>query len=56
MEPFVYIDPEFFRPAEVEFLKGSYSKAFRHFDWRPEISFTELVKRMVESDLKNGLY
>ena len=54
-EPFVYIDPEFFRPAEVEFLKGSYSKAFRHLDWRPEISFTELVKRMVESDLKNGL-
>jgi len=52
-ESYVVIDPEFYRPAEVEFLKGSYSKALRHLDWQPEINFTDLVKRMVRSDLKH---
>jgi len=51
-QKYVYIDPQFFRPAEVEFLKGSYSKAKRHFNWSPEIEFEELVERMLKSDMK----
>lgn len=52
-EPYVVIDPKFYRPAEVEFLRGRPTKAFDKLGWKPEISFDELVHRMVWSDI-NG--
>lgn len=47
---YVEIDPELYRPAEVEYLKGRPSKAQNILGWYPEITFDELVKDMVESD------
>lgn len=49
-EPFVVIDPEFYRPAEVDYLRGSCKKAQETFGWAPSYSFEGLVKEMVEYD------
>jgi GDPmannose 4,6-dehydratase len=46
-----YIDPEFYRPAEVDYLKGDSSKARNILGWYPRISFDQLVKDMVYSDM-----
>ena len=43
-------DPEFYRPAEVDYLRGDCSKANNVLGWRPEHSFQDLVKLMVDSD------
>ena len=48
----IEIDPRYFRPAEVDILLGDARKARRRLDWRPRISFTQLVSEMVESDLR----
>ena len=48
----VKINPEFYRPAEVDILLGDYSKAKKELGWEPKTKFKELVKMMVESDLK----
>jgi len=48
----VAVDPRYFRPTEVETLLGDASKAKRELGWEPRISFDDLVKEMVESDLK----
>jgi GDPmannose 4,6-dehydratase len=51
-ETMVMIDPAFYRPAEVDALIGD-SSAFRaKSGWAPKITFEELVKCMVRSDLK----
>ncbi|MEG0592996.1 MAG: GDP-mannose 4,6-dehydratase [Coprobacillus sp.] len=50
-EVVVKVNPKFFRPAEVELLIGDCSKAETVLDWKREISFEELVKRMVEHDI-----
>jgi GDPmannose 4,6-dehydratase len=47
----VVVDPRFYRPAEVDLLIGDASKARGVLGWRPEVSFPELVGRMVEADL-----
>lgn len=47
----VKVNPKFFRPAEVELLLGDSTKAETKLNWKREISFEELVKRMVENDL-----
>lgn len=47
----IKINPKFYRPAEVEFLLGDYSKAKKELGWEPKIKFIELVKLMVENDL-----
>lgn len=52
----VEIDPELYRPAEVEYLKGSSLKAEKAIGWKPEISFDELVEDMVNSDIKAYSY
>jgi GDPmannose 4,6-dehydratase len=46
----VAVDPRYFRPAEVETLLGDASKAKRKLNWEPKISFSHLVKEMVQSD------
>lgn len=52
----VKIDPEYFRPTEVDLLIGDYSKAQKTLGWKPKTPFKELVRLMVESDLrKEGL-
>ena len=48
----VRVNPKFFRPAEVEVLLGNPAKAEKALGWRREINFSELVKRMIENDLK----
>jgi GDPmannose 4,6-dehydratase len=47
----VRIDPRYFRPAEVDSLLGDASKARAKLGWRPEVSFEDLVKEMVATDL-----
>lgn len=50
-EPHVVIDPEFYRPCEVDWLLGHTGKARQQLGWRPKVSFPELVQRMVRSDI-----
>ena len=47
----VVIDLKYFRPNEVRSLRGNANKARRELGWKPEISFEQLVKRMVHHDL-----
>jgi GDPmannose 4,6-dehydratase len=51
-EKFVVFDSRYLRPAEVDLLIGDYSKAKKQLGWEPKTSFKELVRIMVESDLK----
>ena len=48
----IKIDPRYFRPTEVETLLGDASKAKKELGWSPRISFKQLVKDMVNEDLK----
>jgi GDPmannose 4,6-dehydratase len=48
----IAVDPRYFRPTEVELLLGDPSKAERDLGWRRKVSFGELVRRMVDYDLK----
>ena len=48
----VKVNPEFFRPAEVDVLLGDSSKAEKVLGWKREISFEQLVERMVQNDLR----
>jgi GDPmannose 4,6-dehydratase len=50
-EDYVEIDPRYFRPTEVEYLHGDPSKARELLGWKPKVSFSELVDRMVSHDL-----
>jgi len=45
-------DPRFMRPAEVDVLRGDSSKALSDLGWKPKTSFRELVKKMVENDIR----
>jgi GDPmannose 4,6-dehydratase len=49
---FVKQDPRFMRPAEVDVLRGDSTKAFEKLGWKPKVTFEELVKKMVDNDLK----
>ncbi len=51
---FVKVDPKYFRPAEVDVLLGDASKARRELGWKPNVTFKELVKLMVEADLESA--
>ena len=48
----VKVNPDYFRPAEVELLWGNPAKAEAELGWRREISFQELVARMVRNDME----
>ncbi len=48
----IEIDPRYFRPTEVDFLQADIAKARRQLSWQPRITFHELVKIMVDYDLK----
>ncbi len=49
---FVRIDPVYFRPAEVDLLLGDSTKARQKLGWAPSVSFDELVRMMVDADMK----
>lgn len=49
---YVEIDPRYFRPTEVGYLQGDASKARKKLGWQPKVHFKELVKLMVDADLK----
>jgi GDPmannose 4,6-dehydratase len=49
---YVKIDPQFKRPAELFSLHGKSDKAKKDLGWKPKVKFEELVKMMVEADLK----
>ena len=46
------IDPRYFRPAEVDLLIGDASKAEKKLGWKPKTHFKELVRIMVDADMK----
>lgn len=46
----VFVDPRYFRPAEVDILVGDATKALHMLGWKPKVTFTELVKLMVQAD------
>jgi GDPmannose 4,6-dehydratase len=54
LDPAQYVkqDPRFMRPAEVDQLIGDYSKAERELGWKPQTTFEELVRLMVDADLE----
>ena len=51
-ELIIKIDKKYFRPNEVDYLKGNAKKAFKKLNFKPKFSFHDLVKDMIESDLK----
>lgn len=50
----IEIDPKYFRPAEVDILIGDNSKAKSVLGWIPKTTFKELVKLMIEADMKEA--
>ncbi|MDR0221724.1 MAG: GDP-mannose 4,6-dehydratase, partial [Lachnospiraceae bacterium] len=49
---FVDVNPEFYRPAEVEYLWGNPKKAERELGWKREVDFAGLVAMMMDADLR----
>lgn len=50
-EALVVVDPDFYRPIDIEAPTGDASKARRKLGWRPRVTFAELVERMMRADL-----
>ena len=50
---YVAFDAEYLRPTEVNILVGDASKAHKKLGWKPRVTFKELVRLMVDADLKN---
>ncbi len=48
----VRIDPKYFRPAEVDELLGSPKKAMKLLGWKPEITLNEMIKEMINEDMR----
>ena len=48
----LFIDPNYFRPTEVDLLIGDPTKAKEKFGWVPEYDLTSLVKDIMQSDIK----
>ena len=51
-ERHVTVDPAFYRPAEVDVLRGDYGKAKRELGWEPTTTLEEMIGAMVDADLK----
>lgn len=50
-QDYVEIDPNYYRPAEIELLLGDPSKAKRQLGWEPRVTFQDLVRLMVDADM-----
>ena len=53
-EQYIVIDPQFYRPAEVEYLLGIPDKAKQQLEWEPQVTFEQLIKTMVEHDINES--
>ncbi|MDN3017795.1 GDP-mannose 4,6-dehydratase [Paenibacillus sp. BSR1-1] len=53
-KPIVSVDPRYFRPSEVDLLLGDPHKAKQKLGWAPKYNLDELIKEMVDSDLKEA--
>lgn len=51
-EDYVTQDPRFYRPAEVDVLRGDFSKAKQVLGWQPKVDLKEMVSRMVKNDIE----
>lgn len=51
-QDYVEVDPKLIRPAEVDYLCGDATKAMATLEWKPEVTFEELIKMMVEADME----
>jgi GDPmannose 4,6-dehydratase len=51
---YVKIDPRYFRPTETEQLVANPNKAFKRLGWSPKIKFEDLVKIMVDADMRKA--
>jgi len=51
-EKYVQIDKRYFRPMEVDYLMGDSSRARRKLKWKPKVNFKQLVRMMVDADIK----
>jgi GDPmannose 4,6-dehydratase len=51
-QDYVVVDPEFYRPAEVDILLGNPAKAEARFGWKPKTSLGTMIKLMVDADLR----
>jgi GDPmannose 4,6-dehydratase len=51
-EVLVRVEPQYFRPTEVDYLLGDASKAHKALGWKHRTSFADLVAEMVQADLK----
>ena len=51
-EDYVTQDPRFYRPAEVDVLRGDFSKAKQVLGWQPKVDLKEMVSRMVRNDIE----
>jgi len=54
-EHFVYIDPEFYRPAEVDYLRGDATKAQAKLGWVPKCDLNRLISLMIDSRVNEKL-
>ena len=50
----IKVDPRYFRPTEVDELKGDPSKAFKKIKWEPVTTLEELIREMIEYDQKEA--
>lgn len=53
-ELLVKVNPEFYRPAEVDVLLGSAAKAKKHFGWEAKVGIEALAEKMVKADIEQG--
>jgi GDPmannose 4,6-dehydratase len=51
-QKYIGVDPKYYRPVEVDYLLGDYSKAKKVLGWKPKVKFKELVKIMLIADIK----
>lgn len=54
MNDHVKIDPRYFRPTEVEVLIGDADKSEKELGWKPRVTFSDLVKIMVDADMRDA--
>ena len=50
-ESYIKVDQRFMRPAEVDVLRGNFTKAKTQLGWEPKTNFTDLVKTMIQNDI-----
>jgi GDPmannose 4,6-dehydratase len=52
-QKYVKVDKAFIRPAEVDLLVGDYSKAKKVLGWEPQVTFEQMIRMMVDSDIQS---